>query len=175
MRGPELNREQREVAVKLIRGLVLEHQQSSVVLAKAFADKGFTKPNQRTISAYMHRLGNCGREVAENVAALAGHDWHWYFEDMIPAVYGDLSNWLECERTAKKSARGGAYAPSSFYAVKYKLLPWNPVHLTTRVLLDMVADFQAHATPRTFELVGAWIENDSDVAHRGSLSRVRTS
>ena len=174
-RTPELSAVQREIVVKLTRGLVLEYEGSSVKLAAALHDAGYgPPPTQQTISGIMHRYVNPGKTVAANLTEFIGYEFSYYFEH--PSVLGDLPTWYDLERKAKESTRGAAFAPSSYVAVRYSLLRGPPPKITTKHMLDLVAAFEAKATERTHDLISEWITRDSSAAFsRLSGSRIRTT
>lgn len=170
-RTPELSAVQREKAVKLVRGAVLEYEGSSVLLAAALRKKGFESPGQQAISGIMHRYVNSGKAVASHIAEFLGLD---FFSDQ-PVIYGDLPGWSDAERKAKESHRGAAFAPSSYFAVRHRIIKGKQPKITPKVIVDLVAEFEANASPKVHHLLSEWISDDAPEHHsKSSSSRIRT-
>jgi len=175
-RTPELSPKQRETAVELMRGLVLEYEGSSVKLAHALQKAGYASPKQQAISGIMHRYVNAGKTIAENLSEFIGRDFADCFSDDAIVVCGRLPGWVESERKAKESVKGAAIAPSSFVAVRYGLLRERHPKPSMNVVLERASEFERRATNREHDVIADWITRDSPGAlTKLSFSRMRTT
>lgn len=118
----QLDQSQREIAVKLLRGLLLEEGGDERRLERAFITKLGKKAegvSQQSINFITRRQQNAGFKSAISIARYLDNDYSYYFEGGAQyIVYGDLPGWDAAEAEMRRRPEGQGLADTAYIGAR---------------------------------------------------------
>lgn len=162
----QLDPRQREIAVKLLRGLQLEQGGDERRLERAFRlqlGDHAEGVEQRNINAITCRRQNAGLKSATSIAEMLGQTYSYYFDGGTPyAVYGDIPGWGAAETAVRESPEGQAFAPTAYIAARtFPVREKVAVPVKPTTLLRIIKKVDSLLEIKGHEAVGKFVDVDA--------------